>query len=255
MIPLFKSHYSIGKSILTLDSKNVRGPEGSDSIFEIAKEAGLSEVVLVEDSLTGFLQSKKACDELGLKLIFGLRMSFCNKVEEEDSETTNNNSVHKVIVFAKNSAGCTKLNELSTKSQLEGGGLLDFKMAEDLWDENSLKMCIPFYDSFIHKNACSFSNCIPDFSSIRPDFFVENNLLPLDPIINSRVTAYCKKNKLKTIMAKSIFYKSREDFDAYVTYKCICNRKKFMASLDKPGFDHLASREFSFESWKENNEA
>ena len=36
-IPLFKSHYSIGKSILTL-KEPTENPEGADSIFEIAHE-------------------------------------------------------------------------------------------------------------------------------------------------------------------------------------------------------------------------
>ena len=70
MIPLFKSHYSIGKSILTLDDPITHKEGGSDSVFSIAVENKLKEVVLVEDSLTGFLQAKKNADNLNLKLIF-----------------------------------------------------------------------------------------------------------------------------------------------------------------------------------------
>ena len=76
MIPLFKSHFSIGKSILTLESPDKDKEGGSDSIFSIAKENSLKEVVLVEDSLTGFLQAKKNADNLNLKLIFGLRIDM-----------------------------------------------------------------------------------------------------------------------------------------------------------------------------------
>ena len=47
MLPLFKSHYSIGKSILTLDSYSNKSPKGSDSIFDIAEEYNLSKVILV----------------------------------------------------------------------------------------------------------------------------------------------------------------------------------------------------------------
>ena len=63
MLPLFKSHYSIGKSILTLDDPITHKEGGSDSIFSIAVENNLKEVVLVEDSLTGFLQAKKNADK------------------------------------------------------------------------------------------------------------------------------------------------------------------------------------------------
>ena len=43
MIPLFKSHFSIGKSILTLESPDKDKEGGSDSIFSIAKENSLKE--------------------------------------------------------------------------------------------------------------------------------------------------------------------------------------------------------------------
>ena len=46
----------------------------------------------------------------------------------------------------------------------------------------------------------------------------------------------------------SDFYltKNKEDFKAYLTFKCINNR----SALDKPQFDHMCSHEFSFESWE-----
>ena len=38
ILPLFKSHYSIGKSILTLDKAGSSSKEGSSSIVDIVKE-------------------------------------------------------------------------------------------------------------------------------------------------------------------------------------------------------------------------
>ena len=53
VLPLFKSHYSLGKSILNLSSIDNQ-PDESDSIFSILKENDLQELILVEDCLTGF---------------------------------------------------------------------------------------------------------------------------------------------------------------------------------------------------------
>tara|TARA_Y100000592_G_scaffold18799_2_gene28785 strand:- start:21026 stop:21781 length:756 start_codon:yes stop_codon:yes gene_type:complete len=247
MIPLFKSHYSIGKSILRVGGEN-SSKEGSDGIAAIAKEQGLKEVVLVEDSLTGFLEAQKSFNKSGIKFIFGLRCTFCNNIKNTDSAE---NSDHKVIIFAKNAKGVKLLNEIQTFAQLQGEGKLDLDSVKNFWCNDSLKMVIPFYDSFIYNNYCRFSNCIPDFKGIEISFFIEDNLLPIDQIITPRVQEYCESNGLQSTLAKSIFYKKRSDFNAYVTYKSICNRKKFMASLDKPGFDHLGSREFCIESWRE----
>ena len=69
--PIFKSHYSIGKSILTLDFKKEGVDEGSDSIFQIIQEDKIKDLVLVEDSMTGFMQAQKGCENFGLNLIFG----------------------------------------------------------------------------------------------------------------------------------------------------------------------------------------
>jgi hypothetical protein len=46
---------------------------------------------------------------------------------------------------------------------------------------------------------------------------------------------------------KSIYYKNRDDFLAYLTFRCINNR----SSLEKPNIDHMCSDEFCFESWME----
>ena len=49
MLPLFKSHYSIGKSILTLNHPDKFEEGGPDSIFKIAQDHDLEQVILVED--------------------------------------------------------------------------------------------------------------------------------------------------------------------------------------------------------------
>ena len=73
VVPLFKSHYSLGRSILTLGMpEEERNEESSDSIFDIAQEGGMKEVFLVEDTMAGFLEAYTNANELGIKLIFGI---------------------------------------------------------------------------------------------------------------------------------------------------------------------------------------
>ena len=123
-----------------------------------------------------------------------------------------------------------------------------------LWDEKSLKLAIPFYDSFIFNNIMSFSNCAPVISFTKPVFFLEDNSLPFDQLIRDSVLEFANKKGFETQEAKTIYYKSRSDFSAFQTYKCICNRGGWggrSISLQKPNLDHCGSKEFSFESWKE----
>ena len=56
VLPLFKSHFSIGRSILTLEDEE-KEENQPDSIIDIAKDNNLKEINLVEDNMTSFLQA------------------------------------------------------------------------------------------------------------------------------------------------------------------------------------------------------
>ena len=135
MIPIFKSTFSIGKSILRLDQ-----------IIASCKQHEINPLVLVEDSMTGFVKSHTMCKQEGLHLVFGLRITCCNDVQEEGDL-----SDHKIIIFAKDDEGCKLLNKIYSFSQIHGGGKVDFQYLNDMWLEAHLGLVIPFYDSFIHK--------------------------------------------------------------------------------------------------------
>ena len=54
---------------------------------------------------------------------------------------------------------------------------------------------------------------------------------------------------------KSIYYKDKKDVESLMTYKIICNRSFGKArSLSRPELPHFCSDQFSFESWKEQND-
>lgn len=250
MLPLFKSHFSIGKSILTLDDPFTHKEGKSDSVFAIASENNLKKVILVEDSLTGFLQAKKQADALGIQLIFGLRINMKEDASINPKEEKQQSS-HKIIVFAKNSNGCKLLNNIYSDAFTKNFNCVDKKTLKKYWKNKDLCMAIPFYDSFIFNNLIKFSNCTPDLDFCKPTLFIEDNSLPFDDFVSKKVEQYADLNKLKTEKTKSIYYKNKKDVKALQTYKCITGRIFGNKTLSKPNLDHFGSNEFCFESWKE----
>ena len=238
MLPVYKSTYSIGKSILSVDK-----------IIELSKLDSAKNLILVEDSLTGFVKAHNSCKDEGLQLIFGLRINCCNDINDEDSLQ---DSDHKIIIFAKNDEGCKLLNKISSFSNLEGKGFVDFNYLNKVWDDTKLDLVIPFYDSFIHQNQLYLKNCIPNFKDIKPIFWIEKNNLPFDPLITKATLEYLK-GKYESTLVKSIFYENKEDIEALQTYKIICGRKfGRAATLSMPNLDHFGSDEFCFESYQKN---
>ena len=255
-LPLFKSHFSIGKSILTLDSPKVDvNANSTDSVFDIAEESSLNEVVLVEDSFMGFLQARKVCKELGKQLIFGLRFDMCDDISKaEDSKSIK--CTHKIIIFPKNSDGCKLLNQIYTSCKTKHFGWIDFNLLKKVWQEDKLSLAVPFYDSFVFKNLTTFQSCFAHFTFTKPTFFIEDNGLPFDHMTQDAVTKYCDTNDFPTQKAQSIFYKNKKDFPAYLTYKLICGRNSFGGrdlSIEKPNQDHLGSDHFCWESYMEKH--
>ena len=141
MIPIFTSHYSIGKSILTLDLPNEQKEDGARSIFSIAEDNELEEIFLVENSLTGLPQALKNSKELSIPLRFGLSLNIC------DQE-------HKVVIFAKNTQGLSRLNKIYSTA-FSGKECLSESKLKKLWSKKDLMLVVPFYDSFLFKNIMS----------------------------------------------------------------------------------------------------
>ena len=248
MTPIFKSTYSIGKSILTLDDSEES--DGPDSIITICNENNIKTLVLVEDRMTGFIKAHNVCKDNDIQLIFGLRITCCN--DTADESTT---SDHKIIIFSKNDDGCKLLNKISSHAAMNYGGRVDFKYLNLVWQQDNVDLVIPFYDSFIFNNHMNLSNCVPDFSKIKPSFFIERNDLPFDMIIDRHIDKFtCSGHNFKTQIVKSIYYKDKKDYAALQTYKILCNRSfGKAASLSSPNLNHFGCDEFCFESYLQQN--
>jgi DNA polymerase III alpha subunit len=243
MIPLFKSTYS-RKSILTLD-KPAPPSDGADSIFSIAVDHGLKQIVLVEDEFTGFKTALDRSKELGINLIFGIRFNVCNDRMAEDKKP----SAHKLIVFAKNDDGARELMKFYSLAHTESNGFLDCATLKNKWSDN-LKLAIPFYDSFVHRNSLYFQECMPDLSFTVPSVFIESNNLPFDEILAAKINKFAAENNWPTEKTKTIYYRNKDDFSSYVSYRIITGRTGGKEqTLDNPGFEDMSSNEFSFESF------
>ena len=75
MIPLFKSHYSIGRSILTLKEKGASVKNGPQSIIDLCVDNDIKDMYLVDDSMSGFLEGYLNSKDAKLNFRFGLRIS------------------------------------------------------------------------------------------------------------------------------------------------------------------------------------
>jgi len=245
-IPLFKSHFSIGRSILTLEDEE-KEENQPDSIIDIAKDNTLKEITLVEDNMTSFLQAYTNTKKYNIKLNYGLRISINDDMNERSEESRQKTS--KIIIFFKNEDGyrdLIKIFSIAAKDGFYYEPRIDFKNLKSVWNDKNLLLCIPFYDSFIFNNTLKGTVCVPDLEFTKPILFIENNGLPFDFIIKSKILAFAKANKLEILNTKSIYYKDNKDFKAYLTFRCINNR----STLNKPELSHMTSNHFSFESLK-----
>jgi DNA polymerase-3 subunit alpha len=248
MIPLFKSHYSLGRSILTLEDKDEKD-DYPDSIIQICKENKMKELYLVEDNMSSFLEAYSNCRKNNIKLNYGLRISVTESMSDKSEESKTKSS--KIILFFKNKKGYQQLTKLYSIAAKEGfyyEPRLDYETISKNWTDD-LILCIPFYDSFIFNNTLKNSLCIPQFDFTKPIFFIEDNDLPFDSLVKQKALSFAEKNDLKIYKAQSIFYKERKDFKAYLTFRCINNR----SVLNKPNLDHMSSNEFCFESIHKRN--
>ena len=248
-IPVFKSHYSIGKSILTLRPPAKVKKGGADSVIDIALDAGLKEVILVEDTMHGFLEAKKRCDENDLQLIFGIRVNMCQEYEVEKDRVP----WHKIIILAKNDEGVKRLYKIYSYIHCEQDKKITEKNLKEMWSKKDLMLGIPFYDSFIYQNNFRYeANFMHNLSYYNPVFFVEDNGLPIDELLKEAVEEFTSANNFKTQKTKSIYYRKRKDLTAFQTYKMITSRSfGRKASIQAPNLNGCGSDEFCMESWLE----
>jgi DNA polymerase III subunit alpha len=247
IIPLWTSHYSIGRSILTLDKPSETKENGPQSIIQICLDNKIKDLFLVENNMSGFVKALKNCQEYKINLNFGLKLTVCANISTKDTESLQ--TEYKVIIFISNDAGYQNLLKIYSTGATEGfyyRPRIDCATIKKYWS-NDLKLMHPFYDSFLHRNLLFFANCAPNFDFVEKELFcIEKNDLPFNYLIEDFINRYTINPRTDTILTKSIYYKDKADFKAYLTDRAMHNR----TTLNSPNLDFMNSDEFCFEALK-----
>lgn len=251
--PIFTSHYSL-KSILTLKESGKSKDNGPDSIIDIAQQLKFTDIFLVENTFSGFIEAYKNLKAVNINLIFGLSLDICPDLNDKTPESLSKTS--RIIAWITGGEqGYYDLIKLHNLAHTTGfykngteryeNGRIDYDNLKRLWTKN-LSLSIPFYDSYIFKNLLHHGQCIPEFGQIKPNVLIENNDWVFDSLVTNAIETAADKS-WERANVKSIYYKNREDFDAYLTYRAVQNRQTY----SKPNLNHFGSREFCVESWLE----
>ena len=116
VLPIFKSHHSIGRSILTLEKKGGSDKNGTDSIVDIAVEEKLDKVFLIDSGYSGQVEASKNLAKEKIKLFFGVELFANESIDDKTEESLKGE--HKINIIALNNAGDNKLKRIYSRAAL-----------------------------------------------------------------------------------------------------------------------------------------
>ncbi len=261
VLPVWKTHGSLGKSILTYEvNKKPNSNEddfdihddAANSIIVIAKKHNINPLVVIEDSFLSFPSLYKYCKKHEIQLVFGLNFNLCNDVKEKSDKSLLTNS--KVSVLMKNSAGYPDLIKLHDAINSNAENFYyeprgDWAILREYWTEN-LELVIPPFDNFIHKNYLQNGTCIPNFGDvnrINPIITYANMELSWNSLLNEALVEYAKNNNYRLQEVHPIYYYKKDDFKAYTLFRAIDNRGDYFNTK----IDFFDSNCFNFENYLE----
>lgn len=230
MIPLFKSNFSIGKSLLRVED-----------LVDIAQSGDINKMILVEDNFYGFRVVNKAFLEIGVPMIYGVRLPVVESNFYLEKQS-------KLVFFPKNNKGVAVVRKLYSKCFTSEGDCLHLSELGDA-ELDDVSIGVPFYDSYVYNNIFHFGLCELSLSNYDHFYIEESNQHPFD----FQISAALKKLQVKTEKAKSIYYRDKEDFEAFQMYKAVCSRKQGrVPTYSNPRLNDFCSNEFSYESFLEH---
>ena len=198
-------------------------------------------MILVEDNFYGFRVVNKAFLEIGVPMVFGVRLPVVQSSLHLERPS-------KLSFFPKNNKGVAMARSLYTKCYTSEGECLHLDdLGKGKLDDMSIG--VPFYDSYFFYNNFHFGMCELSLDKYDHFYIEESNNHPFDFQIRSAL----KKLKVKTEKAKSIYYRDKEDFEAFQMYKAVCRRKQGrVPTYSNPRLNDFCSNEFSYESFLEH---
>jgi DNA-directed DNA polymerase III PolC len=252
MLPLLKSHYSIGRSLIqdaNLKSGEPNKPDQPTTVPDLLQKHGWPKLFVCDDTTAGFYPLYDVAKKNNSSLCFGWRVTMV-----EDGEKKEVQPGAKITIWVKSEKGWKALIKLATKAQVDlffNEARLDWKTLHEGW-HSDLVLAIPFYDSFLAKNLTTNQQTVPDFRDLKPYVFVENNDIPFDNLLEKGARAYAEAFGLKVVEVKTCNYESRSDVIFYQARR-LMDRKTFGGgTIQEPNLEFFSSAEFCVESFLEN---
>ncbi len=257
--PIFRSTYSFeGSSLLTLEEPGKAKPGGALSVFDLAKEANLQEIILCDKHIDGYIQAYKVASKLTpeVKLIYGIIFTVVPDIADKSIDTRRSES--KVIVLIKDHVnGYKSLVHIWNRAWGKEGnityrlagkdysyGRVDWALLKQFWTDH-LALALPFYGSFIERNTMTFAQLTPDLPCAPWVFREQDSGLPFEPLVGAAVDRYVGSDRSMVVPTKTICYRDAASMRAYVTMRAIAGGNTF----DEPNVAHLASDRFSLENY------
>lgn len=257
ILPVFRSHYSICQSSLSLEPPGKSKVGGPASVFDLAVEAGLKEVVVIDSRIDGFMQALRSADAAKVQLIYGIQLVVCADMADKSLDSRRTES--SVIVFLKNTAGYSDALRIWSRAWGAAGhiryrlggeeyayGRADWRMLNTFWTPN-LVLALPYTSSFIAMNTLTFNQITPDLPATPWVFREVGSHLPEADLIDPAIDRYVAQNPEATVVPiKTVCYATKADFKAYAVLRCIGEGSSW-----EDGVRGLCSDAFSMESWRE----
>lgn len=254
LIPIFTTHHSISESILTVEADIFQKKDKAKvdlnaspiSCLALAKHYGQESLLVVESDISSYWKLYKNTKDLGLKLVYGVKLTVCADMHDKDPSSEKTES--SVVILFKNSQAYYDMVPLYSIASTEGnrdGRRLDWKTLTERWSDNFV-LYLPFYSSFVARNLMILDQkAFPAFGKLKPVFFVQDQGLPFDRMIRKGVEKYAQSEGFAIQPAHQVYYYKDADCVKHQTIQCI-NRR---TTLDKPNLNHYGSDQFSYESY------
>lgn len=249
ILPVFRSHYSISSSLLTLEEVGKTDLGNPVSICDLAKQYGVKHVVVQDSRIDGFLEAYKNIQKAGIaQLVYGVKLTVCSDISDKTEASLGTES--RVAVFVRNTQGYSDLIRIYNRAWTDGfyyRGRADWKLLREYWTPN-LTLVLPYFNSFLARNALTMDSIVPSLPVPIDQITVFREVdsgLPFAPLIDESIDEFARQSGATIQETKSVYYADRAAFKAYQVLRCISERSTF----DKPNIDNLCSDRFAFSEY------
>ena len=144
-------------------------------------------MILVEDNFYGFRVVNKAFLEIGVPMIYGVKLPVVQSSFYLEKPS-------KLIFFPKNNKGVAVVRKLYTKCFTSEGDCLHLsEVGKGELDDVSIG--VPFYDSFVYNNIFHFGLCDLSLDTYDHFYIEESNNHPFDFQLSAALKKIGRKDR------------------------------------------------------------